>query len=173
MNYTVTLAAAGTFDILPGPGRIAALVVENTGAGDAYYGRRPKHTATSKLLGRAPETTPMSATEFHVDAGCGVNVRQGMVPGDHIAFLAGTYVTGVRQFGSSYLVEVNIGLDVDITQNDTFSFTEPAVNNSTGITLASGQIERFTAAWGNEFLQQGLRVYSTAGCVLKIFTCEN
>lgn len=160
MNYKITLAALGSYNILACGQRLASIILENSGANAVVYGTIPppalvfsgKLTTGSAVVTKNPEVAGNWQARDVVE---GMSVTGTGIP-------ANTTVLSV--------VNDQITLSANATTTDpvdlTFGF--PAIDATTGITLAAGaRVE--LVAYEEGMLQQGLRLYSTAGSTVKIF----
>jgi len=165
MNFTVTLAATGSVVIQSELHGIAALVIENSGAGDAYYGDPGVVIDLAGADYGANASTPGSPDIVWGSSVDLTGVRQGMVLSGSmaVAFPATSKVLSVN--GNKITMDGN----ATSTEGAEDCIFTSVLDDTTGITIAAGSTERFSSAWGSRFLQQGMKIYSTDGTTLKIF----
>lgn len=174
MNYALTIGAAGYVDIMPELTPVTLMLVQNAQSGaDIYFGLVPEGNRVLPATD-FPEASALTPSDYQMKIRNGSAIvtangpfpawiRQGSILTGHAGIPASTSVLSVNN--NQLVMSANATADAE---DFDLTFAAPAVDATTGILITPGGIERFSTEHGSRYLQQGLRIFSTAGSTVQI-----
>jgi len=173
MNFAITIAALGTYDFPGAIHKINLLGIENSGGGDVYLGAIPPAPVTRLANSDVALEYLALVTDTSGTAPAGAATSNAIYPGMVVSDGDGNVTVGTTVLSCNANKVIIDQVGAASADGGVFTFTAPAIDATTGITIPAGQRLWLTAAQHAYLLQQGLRFYSTDGTTLKFLPKYN